>query len=158
MYGGFALFSSGPQNSIHRPIRQKPYGIPQAYKEKVMEELEEMEKNGIIEQSDSEWASPMVIVTKKDGEVQLCIDYRRLSAVTKFDAYPMPRIDELLDRVGNAHFISTLDLAKGYWQVPIKDCLYYTKRIVSVHKHALWIKWSTTNISTNDGQCVTRDR
>ena len=73
---------------IDRPIRQKPYGIPQAYKEKVMEELEEMEKNGIIEQSDSEWASPMVIVTKKDGEVRLCIDYRRLSAVTKFDAYP----------------------------------------------------------------------
>ena len=68
-----------------------------------------------------------VIVTKKDGEVRLCIDYRRLSAVTKFGAYPMPRIDKLLDRVGNAHFISTLDLAKGYWQVPIKDCLYYTK-------------------------------
>ena len=81
------------------PIRQKPYRIPQAYKKKVMEELEEMEKNGIIEQSDSEWASPMVIVTKKDGGVRLCVDYRRLNAVTKFDAYPMQRIDELLDRV-----------------------------------------------------------
>ena len=62
-----------------------------------MEELEEMEKNGIIEKSESEWASPMVIVKKKDGGVHLCVDYRRLNAITKFDAYPMPRIEELLE-------------------------------------------------------------
>ena len=93
------------------PIQQKPYRIPQTYKEKVMEELEEMEKNEIIEKSESEWASPMVIVKKKDGGVRLCVDYRRLNAITKFDAYPMPRIEELL----------TTDLAKGYWQVPMSD-------------------------------------
>ena len=90
------------------PIRQKPYRIPQTYKEKVMEELEE---NEIIEKSESEWAPPMVIVKKKDGGVRLCVDYRRLNAITKFDAYPMPRIEELL----------TTDLAKGYWQVPMSD-------------------------------------
>ena len=102
-----------------RPIRQKPYRIPQAYKEKVFEELEDMEKNGIIEKSESEWASPLVIVTKKDGGVRLCVDYRQLNQITKFDAYPMPRIEELLDKIGSARFITTLDLAKGYWQVPM---------------------------------------
>ena len=101
------------------PIRQKPYRIPQAYKEKVFEELEDMEKNGIIEKSESEWVSPLVIVTKKDGGVRLCVDYGQLNQITKFDAYPMPRIEELLDNIGSARFITTLDLAKGYWQVPM---------------------------------------
>ena len=101
------------------PIRQKPYRIPQAYREEVLKELEEMEKQGIIEKSESEWASPLVIVTKKDGGVRLCVDYRKLNQETKFDAYPMPRIEELLDEIGKAKFITTLDLAKGYWQVPL---------------------------------------
>ena len=101
------------------PIRQKPYRIPHAYHEKVLEKLENMEKNGIIEKSESEWAFPLMIVTKKDGWVRLCVDYRKLNQNTKFDAYPMPRIEELLDRIGDAHFITILDLAKGYWQVPM---------------------------------------
>ena len=103
------------------PIRQKPYRIPQAYREEVLKELEEMEKQGIIEKSESEWASPLVIVTKKDGGVRLCVDYRKLNQETKFDAYPMPRIEELLDEIGKAKFITTLDLAKGYWQVPLAE-------------------------------------
>ena len=53
-----------------------------------------------------------------------CVDYRKLNAVTKFDAYPMPRIDKMLDAIGNAKYTSTLDLAKGYWQIPMdkQDC------------------------------------
>ena len=82
-----------------------------------MTELEEMERDGIIVKSSSEW---VVIVTKKDGEIRLCMDYRQFNQITKFDAYPMPRIEEQLDRVGDAEFITTLDLAKGYWQVPIE--------------------------------------
>ena len=101
------------------PIRQKPYRIPQAYQEGVLEELKNMEENGIIEKSESEWASPLVVVTEKDGGLRLCVDYRRLNQLTKFDAYPMPRIEEMLDKIGNAQFITTLDLAKGYWQVPL---------------------------------------
>ena len=49
------------------------------------------------------------------------LDYRELNQVTKYDAYPMPRIEEMLDQIGNAHFITTLDLAKGYWQVPMSE-------------------------------------
>ena len=103
------------------PIRRKAYRLPQAYHERVVKEIQEMEKNGIIEKSESEWAFPLVIVEKRDGGIRLCIDYRELNQVTKYDAYPMPRIEEMLDQIGNAHFITTLDLAKGYWQVPMSE-------------------------------------
>ena len=81
-----------------------------------------MLKEGVIEPCVSEWASPMVIIKKKDDTIQLCIDYRRLNAETVMDAYPMPRVDDILDQVGQAKYITTLDLAKGYyWQVPVAE-------------------------------------
>lgn len=102
-----------------RPIRQPPYRLAQAYRDEVKKELKEMLEAGIIEHSSSEWASPMVIVGKKDGGMRLCVDYRKLNSVSKSDAYPMPRVDELIDRLGPAKFITTLDLTRGYWQVPV---------------------------------------
>ncbi len=60
-----------------------------------------------------------MLVPKTDSSVRFCVDYRRVNAVSKFDAYPMPRVDELLDRLGAARFYSTLDLTKGYWQIPL---------------------------------------
>ena len=101
------------------PIRQQPYRIPYMYREAVQKEIELMLKEDIIEPSNSEWASPLVIVRKKDNTIRLCVDYRKLNAETQVDAYPMPRIDDILDQVGQAKFITTLDLAKGYWQVPV---------------------------------------
>eukprot|EP00731_Ephydatia_muelleri_P034653 Em0070g9a len=83
-------------------------------------ELEEMEKHGIIEKSSSDWSSPIVLVKKKDRTLRFCTDFRRLNSVSKTDAYPMPRVDDLLDELGQARFISTLDLTKGYWQVPVE--------------------------------------
>ncbi len=74
---------------------------------------------GVIEESRSDWASPIVLVPKPDGSVRFCVDYRKVNAVSKFDAYPMPWVDELLDRLGTAHFYSMLDLTKGYWQIPL---------------------------------------
>ena len=76
---------------------------------------------GVIEPSQSDWASPIVLVRKKDGSIRLCVDYRKLNAQSKVDAYPMPRIEDILDRVGKANFITTLDLARGYRQVPVSD-------------------------------------
>ena len=106
-------------NTDAKPIRQPSYRIPHAYREGVLKELQEMEENGVIEPSSSEWAFPIVVAKKKDGGIRLCVDYRRLNVVTRMDAYPMPRVDELLDRLGGATFITTLDLARGYWQVPV---------------------------------------
>ncbi len=76
---------------------------------------------GVIEPSESEWSSPIVIVSKKDGSLCICIDFRKLNAIYFFDAYPIPRIENLLERTGQANYITTLDLCKGYWQVPLES-------------------------------------
>ncbi len=99
-----------------------PAAIPIDYqntKKVVQDELEAMLELGVIEESHSDWASPIVLVPKMDGSVRFCVDYRKVNAVSKFGAYPMPRVDELLDRLGSARFYSTLDLTKGYWQIPL---------------------------------------
>ncbi len=100
-------------------VRSRPYRLPEHKKKVVQSELEAMLEMGVIEESRSDWASPIVLVPKTDGSVRFCVDYRKVNAVSKFDAYPMPRVDELLDRLGTARFYSTLDLTKGYWQIPL---------------------------------------
>ncbi len=99
--------------------RSRPYRLPEHKKNVVQEELKAMLDLGVIEETHSNWASPIVLVPNKDGSVRFCVDYRKVNAVSKFDAYPMPRVDELLDRLGAARFYSTLDLTKGYWQIPL---------------------------------------
>ena len=103
------------------PVRLPPYRLPQAYRDTVKSELQDMLSAGIIEPSTSEWSAPIVLVKKKDGSLRLCVDYRKLNHISEGDAYPMPRIDELIDRVGGSTYISTLDLTKGYWQVPVAE-------------------------------------
>ena len=100
-------------------IRQRPYRIPEARRKAVQEEVKKMLQLGVIEESHSPWSSPIVIVPKPDGTLRFCNDFRKLNEVSLFDAYPMPRVDELIERLGPAQFISTLDLTKGYWQVPL---------------------------------------
>ena len=78
-----------------------------------------MLKGGIISESSSPWASPVVIVCKKDGSLCFCIDYRWLNAVTKKDVFPLPRIDDLLDQLQGKCVFSTFDSRRGYWQIPV---------------------------------------
>ena len=79
--------------------------------------MQETLQQGVIKQSSSPWASPVVLVAKKDGTTRFCVDYRKLNAVTKLDVHPLPRIDDSLDLLAETRYFSTLDLASGYWQV-----------------------------------------
>ena len=100
-------------------VRQRPYRIPAARREAIRAEVETMLTLGVIEESYSPWSSPIVIVPKPDGSLRFCNDFRKLNEISRFDSYPMPRVDELIERLGPARFVSTLDLTKGYWQVPL---------------------------------------
>ena len=102
------------------PIRQLPRRLPAHRQDEVRKHLDQMLEKDIIQPSDSPWAAPIVLVSKKDGSTRFCIDYRRLNTVTRKDAYPIPRIDDSLDALAGADFFSTLDLANGYWQVEVE--------------------------------------
>ena len=103
------------------PVRQQPYQLPHMYREAVERETEMMLADSTIEPCCSEWASLVVILKKKDKTIRLCVDYRKLNAETWTDVHPMPRGGDILNQVGQAKYISTLDLAKGYWQVPVVE-------------------------------------
>ena len=101
------------------PKKQAPRRMPFAVRQEVARQLQEMQDSGVVQPSSSPWASPVVMVRKKDGTHRFCVDYRDLNAVTKADTFPLPRIDDLLDQLGKSHYFSTLDLASGYWQIRV---------------------------------------
>lgn len=72
--------------------------------------------------SSSPWCSPCLLVPKPDGTSRFCTDYGKVNQLTKSDSFPLPRIDDCVDRIGQAKFVTKLDLLKGYWQVPLTDC------------------------------------
>ncbi len=75
--------------------------------------------NNIIKPSESDWVSEPHLVRKDDGSYRFCIDFRLLNQVTVHDRYPLPRIDDLLDKLGKSKYFTLLDLASGYWQIPL---------------------------------------
>lgn len=104
-------------------VRLRPYPTPHALRDKVQDEIDSMVKMGIVEPSDSPFASPLVIVKKPDGSDRYCVDFRSLNAKTVFDAEPIPDQTEIFAKLANDRYFSKLDLSKGYWQIPMKeDC------------------------------------
>ena len=104
-----------------RPIAQNPYRAGPKARQFESAEVERMLESGIIRPSKSPWSSPVVLVPKKDGTLRFCVDYRRLNAVTRKDRYPLPRMDEYIDSLGDSTIFSTLDCNSGYWQIPVRE-------------------------------------
>ena len=78
-------------------------------------------ENDFIEPSNSSWSSPCILVTKPDGSYRMCTDYRNVNSLTKTDTFPIPRMDDSIDKVGKARYVTKFDLLKGFWQVPLTD-------------------------------------
>ena len=118
-------------NVMHRiitedvpPILKRPYRVPFYRQEILKREIQKLLDDGIITESQSPWSFPAILVEKKrhpgeDIQYRLCIDYRDLNAITKTDYFPLPNIQETIDKLSGARLFSTMDLASGYFQVPV---------------------------------------
>ena len=106
---------TGLEKPVRQALRRQPYHV----QKQVDDQLEQMQKQGIISPSQSEWASNLVVVKKKDGSSRICVDYRQLNDKTAKDSYPLPNIDGCLDALGGANWFSTSDLRSGYYQVEV---------------------------------------
>ena len=104
----------------HAPLCGKRWRIPPKWLGEVRRQVDELLELGIIVPSKSPWVSSVVTVRKKDGGVRICVDYRSINACTQADPYPMPLIEDILDTLAPAQFISKIDLNKGFHQIPIK--------------------------------------
>ena len=113
------------QHSIHTgnapPTRQPVRRFSPHRRDEVRTLLNEMLEKEVIEPSTSPWASPIVLIIKKDGSTLFCMDFRKLNDVTRKDAHPLPRIDTTLDTLAGSKWFSMLDLLSGYWQVQIEE-------------------------------------
>jgi deoxyuridine 5'-triphosphate nucleotidohydrolase len=110
----------------HPPIKKAPYKLPPHHRQWVAEEVEKMLKSGIIRESNSPWSTPVILVNKKDGAgkivPRMCVDYRPLNKVTKKDAFPLPRIDDILEGMPQAvNCFTLIDLFMGYNQIPMSE-------------------------------------
>ena len=102
-------------------IKQPPRRVPLAHAEAEKKAIEDLKAKGVIRDSTSPWASPIVLVAKKDGGVRPCVDYRRVNELVKPDGFPLPRIQDCLDAVAGSTLFSTFDLLSGYFQIPVKE-------------------------------------
>lgn len=103
------------------PVRQRYRRIPPSEYEAVKAHINQLLESQVIRESSSPYASPIVLVRKKDGSLRMCVDYRPLNGKTRKDAFPLPRIEESLDALSGARWFSTIDLASGYNQVPVLE-------------------------------------
>ena len=103
-----------------KPVHSQPYRAGPRARDIESQEVGRMLKAGVIEPASTEWASPVVLVPKPDGFMRFCVDYRKVNAMTTRDTYPLPRMDECIDSLGDARIFSTLDCNCGYWQIPMK--------------------------------------
>lgn len=104
-----------------KPIKQHPYRVNPDKRRRLKKQVDYMLEHCIAERSSSAWSSPCLLTIKANGDDRFCTDFRKVNGVTKPDCYPLPRMEDCVDHVGTAKFVTKLDLLKGYWQVPLTE-------------------------------------
>ena len=104
-----------------KPVKQHPYRMNPLKRKYLQDEVKYLLENDFIEPSQSNYSSPCILVPKSNGTYRMCTDYRKVNSVTKTDSFPIPRIDDCIDKVGNSKYVTKFDLLKGFWQVPLTD-------------------------------------
>ena len=104
-----------------RPIKQRMRRTPLVYANEEMEHLEKLLEAGVIESSASEWASPSVLVRKRDGSVRWCIDLRKFNDVTVYDCFTLPLLQDCIDALEECQYYTTLDMTSGYYQLEVAE-------------------------------------
>ncbi|CAK1599605.1 unnamed protein product [Parnassius mnemosyne] len=119
----------------NNPVVYRPYRLSQPERERVRAMVEELENCGIIRESTSEYASPIILIKKKTGDYRLCIDFRALNKKTVKEHYPLPRIDDQLDNLSGFKYYTSLDLASGYYQVPMSESSKHLTAFITPDGH-----------------------
>ncbi|KAK4312820.1 hypothetical protein Pmani_015831 [Petrolisthes manimaculis] len=117
-----------------QPIRQRAFRLNPEKTTIMKKEVDFLLEHGLAEPSNSPWASPSLLVPKPDGTFRLCVDYRKVNKVTIPDSYPLPLIDDLIDAVGQAKFLTKIDLQKGYYQIGLTEKANLARTIRSRRK------------------------
>lgn len=121
------------EHEIHltdqKPIKCRPYRVPRNLQPELQSQIAELLEAGVIWESDSAYSFPVVLLKKRSGDFRFCVDFRKLNSVTRADAYPLPLIDQTLDRM---HRISSLDLTSRFHQIPIRECDKYKIAFICV--------------------------
>ena len=131
-----------------KPFKERYCRIPLHQFEEVCKHLKEMEEIGAIRRLNSPWASPIVLIKKKDGSLCFCIDLWQLNARTIKDTYSLPRIEVSLDCLNGASIFTFLDLKSGYWQVKLEDesipLTAFTVGLLGFYE-CMWMPFGLTN-------------
>ena len=117
------------------PIWQKPRRFADPINKEIEDHCQELLRLDIVEDSKSRWSSPIVPVRKKDGELRVCIDYRKVNSVTKTDKFPMPNVEDSIYSARDAKYFSKLDLVKGYYQIPLDEESRDVTAFSTTHNH-----------------------
>lgn len=122
------------------PVTYRPYRLSFAEREKVRHIIADLMDNEIIRESESPYASPILLVKKKNNETRMCVDYRALNAKTVKDKYPIPRLDDYLDKLKGSRYYTSLDMSQGYHQIPISEESIPKTAFVTPDGHYEWLR------------------
>lgn len=122
------------------PVCYRPYRLSYSETLRVRDIIKDLLEKGIIRESNSDFASPILLVKKKDGSDRMCVDFRKLNEITVKDRFPLPRIDDHLDRLGHSRFFTSLDMATGFHQIPLQEDAIPKTGFVTPEGHYEYVK------------------